>query len=450
MAASTERIDLLAAFVREVIPRLTPSDRLVLAASGGADSTAMVSLLVEAGLADAALCAVAHFDHRLRGEAASAGDRATVAALCERYRLQLIAGSWDDPRAGEAAARDARYAFLAGIARQQDAAVVTGHTGDDQAETVLLHALRGAGLHGLAGMAPDAPLPGARDVRLLRPMLCLSRAETRAWCGARGLGFADDPTNDDTSFARNRVRLQLLPALEHASPGARGALLRLAVDARRTLEAAASLAAPALLADRDDGAVWLSRDVLRAFPPEVAQVAWRTALVRLLGDAREFGRAHYETMAGAAEARTGATFTLPRGVVLSVDPGALALSVGPLGPPPLDSMFERALPFAGVAGAWSIDIRPAAAGHAAIALPAGAVLRARRPGDRVRPRGLGGTKKLQDWYTDQKVPRRERHAAPVIAAEGDVLWTPFGPCGDDGRRQGGPFVVRCERAVTPR
>ena len=99
----------------------------------------------------------AHFDHGLRGEEAAAGDRAAVEALCARYGIELEVGAWDAPARGEAAAREARYAFLRDVAATRGIDVIaTGHTADDQAETVVLHAARGAGLHGLRGMAAES------------------------------------------------------------------------------------------------------------------------------------------------------------------------------------------------------------------------------------------------------------------------------------------------------
>ncbi|HLB22765.1 MAG TPA: tRNA lysidine(34) synthetase TilS, partial [Dehalococcoidia bacterium] len=228
------------AFAAERTPSLADGRALV-ALSGGGDSVATAALLVEAGVVDAGRCAVAYFDHRLRGDEAAALDRAAVEALCARYGLELVTGAWAAPRGGEAAAREARYAFLREAASQLELrAIVTGHTSDDQAETVLMHTLRGAGLHGLRGMAAERELGREkRDVSgaVARPMLCVSRRETRAYCDARGLPFVDDVTNADTSLLRNRVRLEVLPGLESATPGATVALLRTAEQARDAVAA---------------------------------------------------------------------------------------------------------------------------------------------------------------------------------------------------------------------
>jgi tRNA(Ile)-lysidine synthase len=451
------------AFAAEHTPALA-SGRAVLAVSGGADSIATAALLVDGGIIRPDVSVVAHFDHRLRDPRAAARDRDAVDALCVLYRLSLETAAWHDPRDGEAAARDARYGFLAGVARRHDIdAVVTGHTSDDQVETVVMHALRGAGLHGLRGMSPQRPLvassktgranpetsgrnqhrgspvPASQTViatapQLARPMLCLSRDDTRAYCAARDLAYNDDITNADPSYFRNRIRLDLLPRIDAAAPDARAAILRLAAEARESVAVLESVAANALdPASIDEGAsfVALSRTKLSALPAAVVPYAWRLALQHLLGDARDFDRRHYKLMSRALRASTGSTFELPRSVRVTVDSGVLILSLGPLVEPSISPHVEHSLPFDGVLGAWRIAVTPDEGSNAAarsphIALPAGAVVRGRRPGDRIRPHGMRGHKKLQDYYVDRKIPRRDRDAAPIIAAGADVLWTPYG------------------------
>jgi tRNA(Ile)-lysidine synthase len=426
--------------VRAFAVAATPSlagRRALLAVSGGGDSIAMAALLVESGLIDPSASAVAHFDHRLRGDDAATRDRHAVEALCARYGVALETSAWQAPMPGEAAARQARYSFLVAVAQERALpAVATGHTSDDQVETVLMHAMRGAGLHGLRGMLAEAmgswklEAGGAAQALIARPLLCLSRDETRAYCAARGLGYEDDASNEDPRFLRNRVRLELLPRMEAMMPDARAALLRMAAEASEAVAALDAIAAAALLPESDalpDGSVRLSRTALGALPAEVVPYAWRLALVRLLGDAREFDRRHYAILAGALDAHAGATFELPRGVVMTADAGELILSVGRLPCAAIDAGVELPLPFDGALGAWRIAVlsQPETT-ETAIELPRGCVMRGRRPGDRIQPRGMRGHKKLQDYYVDRKVPRRDRDAAPVIACGRDVWWTPFG------------------------
>ena len=446
-------VEALQARVRDRIDAelpLLPGSRVVLAASGGADSTALVALLCEGRLIDPERAVIAHFNHALRPDEEAALDRDAVSALAGRYGLRVRTGTWTEPHAGEAAARRARYAFLQRVALEHRAvAIVTGHTADDQVETVLMHAMRGAGLHGLSGMLVDAPLAGCTTLRIWRPLLAVERNETRAYCIARGLAFTDDTTNDDRRLLRNRVRLELLPQLSEHAPHLRETLLEVAAYARTAAASLDAIAATAIdgADDVPPGAVALSRASLAAMPRDAVPHAFRLALVRLSGDARDVERKHYAIMERAVRARTGSNFALPRGVTLTVDSTRLILSSRPLESVQVDAI-EHPLPFAARAGAWHLRIVAAAEtpmvdGGIDLRLPEGAVVRGRRPGDRVRTHA--GSKKLGDWYIDRKIPRRERDAAPVIVYGNQVFWTPWGALGE--LSGGGAWRISWERAA---
>jgi tRNA(Ile)-lysidine synthase len=250
-----------------------PGDRVAAAVSGGADSLALLhALRVLAGKRDWRL-AVLTVDHGLRpgsaADAAFVADHAKALGLPAR-QLTLAPGELEAHRAAgpEGAARAARYEALWPAADELGCRwLATGHTLDDQAETVLLQLLRGAGPDGLAGMA-------VRSGRLLRPLLGVRRAETRACCAAAGLAWREDPTNATDGPLRNRVRSRLLPLLEQLRPGATSTLARtaaLAADERDWLDpvVAAALAAAGDGADLDAAAlgglpVALGRRVVRA------------------------------------------------------------------------------------------------------------------------------------------------------------------------------------------
>src|SRR5215218_3648090 len=213
-------------------------ERVLVAVSGGADSTALLLALEElkrVGLLDVDLTA-AHLDHGLRGED-GAGDARWVERLARAYGFECVSGRASvSERAREArdnleqAARRARYEFLAGAARAQGArAVLAAHTLDDQAETVLLRLLRGSGAEGLGGMPPERTLEACGGVYLRRPLLTWARrADTEGYCRERGVEFRADAMNDDERFARVRVRRKLLPLLETFNPRAAEALGRTA------------------------------------------------------------------------------------------------------------------------------------------------------------------------------------------------------------------------------
>ncbi len=218
---------------------------LVAAVSGGPDSVSLLLLLAHLGVQP---LVVAHLNHQLRG-AESDADEAFVRGLhsslveqahpelrlcCDRLDIAALAAA--EGENVEASARQQRYRWLAQVATQQGLKhVVTGHTRDDQAETVLHRLLRGAGLQGLRGIAERRPL--ADGVELVRPMLDVSRGEVMAFLEAEGVRACEDSTNADVSYTRNRIRHELLPYLEeHFNPGVRAVLNRLAHEADEAFE----------------------------------------------------------------------------------------------------------------------------------------------------------------------------------------------------------------------
>jgi len=258
---------------------------VVVGLSGGADSVALTDVLVQLAPARGFRVVVAHLDHALRRD--SSEDARFCADLCERLGLDFHAARADvrararrDGGGLEAAGRQERYAFLRRVRRQEGAVVVAvAHTQDDQAETFLLHLLRGAGRTGLRSME------AVRD-DLLRPLLQVSRAQVLSHLRSRGLEWREDPSNRDLSIPRNRVRHELIPYLESRfNPSIRPALARsatllgdetdlLAVLARELLQGASR---------RDGEAVVLSRRALSDAPRAIARLALREALADLGG-----------------------------------------------------------------------------------------------------------------------------------------------------------------------
>jgi tRNA(Ile)-lysidine synthase len=227
--------------------RLRPGATLVVAVSGGADSVALLDLLV----AEGRFCLIAwHLDHGLRPESAAdalavqeLAARLGVPAVIERADVRLLARGDGLEEAG----RRARYARLAALCRARGAdAACTAHHRDDQAETALLQILRGCGPEGPTGIAAERPLaPGAA---LLRPVLGWTRAELRAHCQDRGLAWREDASNADTAFRRNLIRHAVLPDWERHCPGVTGALVALAERGRATRTRADAQAARVHLA----------------------------------------------------------------------------------------------------------------------------------------------------------------------------------------------------------
>lgn len=214
-------------------------DRVLAAVSGGPDSVCLADYLARLRERRRFELRLAHFDHGLRpGSAADArfverlGCRLGAPVHVERLPVRLAAAR--ERRGLEDAGRRLRYRALERLARRtRSNKVATGHQLDDQAETVVLHLLRGTSLEGLAGIPPRRPL-GPR-VEVVRPLLCLTRSEVGEYLRYRRLAWREDPTNRSKRFLRNWVRLELLPMLERKAPGIRGRLAAFADSARERL-----------------------------------------------------------------------------------------------------------------------------------------------------------------------------------------------------------------------
>ena len=425
---------------------LLPPGPLVVAVSGGTDSTAL--LLILAALRDelGLVLHVAHFDHRARPRSA-VRDLAAVAALAERCGATFRAGRADAALASEDAARRARYAFLRRAAAACGASgIATGHTRDDQAETVLLHLTRGSGLTGLAAMRPS------RD-GVVRPLLTLGRVDTAAVCGVAGVTPREDPSNRSLAFARNRIRHRVLPELGRLNPRVAEALARVADAAAGDEDALESAARDLLLAARVGDAIDLDRLGSGTLALRALAQAWRVATGTTLGSR------HRAALAAEAARRTGsAALALPGGqVVREYARLRFVRSAGGrrAGSGECDGSGEfggsseseeageaggarRVAPrLAGVVpfvrdvpldwGGWRLILTSSGppAGFTTIGTVPGAVaaglgVRARRPGDRI---ARGG--KLQDLLTDAKVPVRLRSTLPlIIDAAGRVRLVP--------------------------
>jgi tRNA(Ile)-lysidine synthase len=419
-----------------------PEDRVAVAVSGGPDSVALAWLLREIA-ADAgwSIAGLIHVHHGLRGADADA-DEAFVRTLAARLHLPIEVAHVDvgasaraARRSIEATARDLRYVFFEDAARRLGATrVATGHSLDDQAETVLLRLLRGAGGRGVTGIR-------VRRGLYIRPLLECRRSELRRYLRARDESFREDATNQDRSIARNRVRHDLLPVIEHLAPGGLRALARFAqisADDEAFLEGLAIEAARTLVLF-EDGGVQVNRGGLCGLPPPVARRLVRR-VVETAAPGVTVTRRHVEAVRRLATAdKPDGHLDLPdasvdrRGDLLVVRAGH-ARAVQP-------PAFELGLPVPGevelpASGGTIQAIRPAGADNERFAngAPDTAVLQAasvtlplavrnRRPGDRLRPLGAPGRRKVQDVLVDRKVPRHERDRVPIVVdAAGRIVW----------------------------
>ena len=392
---------------------LTPEERILVALSAGPDSTALVAALAE--LRDARLLCgrglhALHVDHGLRADGGA--DAAAAAATCARLgvpfesvRIRVAPGNV------QAEARRGRYAALHDAARRASAdRIATGHTRTDQAETVLLRLLRGAGARGLGAIPP-------RRGVVVRPLIDRPREEGIRYLADRGIPFRVDPSNETPRFARNRLRLSVWPELLKLAPAAERTLAR-AADLARDDDRALRRRARALVGERGAAAP-VSR--LLAAP-----VAVRRRVVRLLWR-RAGGRA------GDLDARAvDAILTLLRGDrprrrslaaglearcrYGSLEIAARAAPSAPLPTLDVPAPGRYAVPELGCI----LEVRAVRAEQVPWPLAA----RSRRPGDRFRPDGGRGSKLLRRWMIDRKVPRERRDGLLVLAAGDRVLAVP--------------------------
>lgn len=397
--------------------------RLLVALSGGADSVALLCLLLRRQACDGILSIhAAHFHHGIRGSEAD-GDLAFCRALCEEMHVPLIHAGADVPALArargvglETAARDARYAFLEAARRDCGADVIAlAHHMDDQAETILMHLLRGAGPEGACGMA-------RRSGNLYRPLLEVPKRALVQFLETSGIGWREDATNGVSDTPRNALRLNVLPEIERSYPSAAAALARYGRLARIESDYLARQTEDFLLKRLERGP-WGAR--LRLHGDEEEAVL-RRALKRLCAQAQDANAmdalaALARTPRGRMEISGGQRVERTPDWLYFLPKAAKLAAVVPLKVPG-ETELEGLCCVRAELGDFPIErSNPATECFDPTSL-AGAVLRTRRDGDRFHPLGAPGDRLLSDYLTDRKVDRPLRDYLPLVAVENRVLW----------------------------
>ena len=467
-----ETVEKVTAFIEQ--QRLLPAGgEIIVAVSGGVDSLCLLHILHR-------LCGpgkrypgvalhVAHLDHRLRG-AAGERDAAHVAQLAAAWGLPATTGSIDVPalaraehRSLEDAARVARYRFLRQVA--QGRLIAVAHQADDQAETLLLHYLRGGGLSGMVGMEP-------RQQDIIRPLLALTRAETVAYCREWSLTPVEDASNNNPRFLRNRIRHELLPLLESLNPGIRATLLRRAEVARADLDWIEEQVTgfwPRIVRSEEAGAITLDVDGLRKLPLSLQRHLLRRGAEMLCGGQSPLELRHYRLIEALCQRDASGeerALHLPGQLIVSRRLNLLTIERRATnGEQRVYSAAQETviLPIPGrvvVPGTGWIATAAQLSGedleqmHEALAREDRAALRqllpsrnhsvyidsesiglflqvrTRRPGDRMQPLGMVHEKKVQDVMVDQHVPRAERARTPLFFSATHCVWV-AGVCIDE-------------------
>jgi tRNA(Ile)-lysidine synthase len=417
--AADQAVSALARAVREsgLVPRESSGVVLI---SGGADSAATAAGLVEL-LGPDALAAL-HLNYGLRPD--SYDDERTVRELCALLGLELEVERPElDEGNVQAAAREARYRAAEQLRRARAADwVATGHTRTDLAETVLYRLATSPGRRALLGLQP-------RRGALVRPLLSLDRDHVRRLASEAGLPFRDDPTNAEPLYARNRIRNEVLPVLREVGPEAEATIAETQAELTEEDGALEQAAGDAVAESGAGVAGAISRDALDALHPAIRRLVLRRLAERAAGATVALGRARAAEIWRLVNEPEGGVVELGGGVEAQIEAGHVRFTTGPAAEPENASL---SIPGSCRFGGWEIRAElssgvPAAEGPDTAVLDprtlgGSLVVRSWRDGDRMRPIGLGGSKSLQDLFTDRKVPRSLRHALPVVTCDGRIVW----------------------------
>lgn len=399
--------------------KLRNANSILVAFSGGADSVSLLYILNSIKEKAGFSLYAAHLNHNLRGEAAD-NDEAFAREFCEKLGVELFVKK-EDVRAyakehklsEELAGRELRYSFFEQIMREKNISLLaTGHHGDDQAETVIMHLMRGSGIDGISGMRYS------RD-NIIRPLLDVSKDEIFAFCKEEGIGYCTDATNFETDYSRNKVRLELLPKMQEFNPNIAGTISRTA----------------RVLADEsdflDEYADGVYKDIVKDNSVELSKLldlhmAIRRRIVRKMTEkaAETKKDISYDyvdkTLALVNTGKTGKSINLLSDVTARVEYGNLIIEREyELS----DFSYKMSIGEEQYIDQTGVRIKICEDENGDFQLPENGnlILRTRQNGDRVYPLGMNGSKKLKDFFIDEKIPRHERNKSLILTCDGEIV-----------------------------
>ena len=411
---------------------MLPQGSTVLCAlSGGADSMALLSVLEALAKPRSLTLHAAHFNHQLRGEE-SQRDEDFVVQWCQKRGIPLVVGRGDvaqeaqeQGKGVEETARAMRYGFLTATAQELGAdKIATAHNADDNAETLLLHLARGTGLDGLTGIPP------VRGI-LIRPLLATPRIDIAVYLAQEEIPHVEDSSNQDTVYARNRLRQEVMPVLRDLNPAFVSTLAANLVHLREDRDLLHAMAEKATkTAVVSEGRVSLSARTLAALPHPVAVRAVKQLLAKV--DRFQISSVHLEQILSlAAGPSPSATLNLPDDLIVWREYDQLVLCPSSAMPLAFSLRLLTGPGTFALDNGWKIEITeticpdfPAQEEYEwdiaqnTVTFPL--VLRSRQAGDQLRLPGRR-TKTLKKWYIDEKIPRQNRQSLPVLADESGLL-----------------------------
>ena len=424
---------------------IQPKETVLVGVSGGVDSLALLHALHTLCHQLDCQLHVAHLDHGFRED--SAADAVYVAEQADQLGIPISSMKIDVPQlmqdqklSAEVAARRARYQFYECVSERIGATkIALGHHRGDQAETVLMNLLRGAGASGLKGMLP------VREGKFIRPLLAFSRQEIEDFVAQLGLQPRCDATNYQLDYLRNRVRLELIPALERAyNSNIQNALNQTAELLQTESDYLDVLAYDAFQVCRVESSthdtVVLNRCLFQAYHLALRRRILRLAVAEVFGEVRDLYFNHFESMLNLIDGEApNSTLDLPNDgafrraynrilIQKVVDnyvpfeyevavPGHTPLPlldaemIATVAEQPMNCTVADKFPDGKFQAVFDLDL---------LQLPL--TLRQRRDGDRFHPLGMQGTKKLKDFLIDAKIPRQERERVPVLMNRDEIVW----------------------------